>query len=114
MEIRETICVAAFAREDGTAFPKETFLVVIEAVNEGGSLARALGSALNGHKWQTNTAVGSGSTKVETSRATLSTMLSCPSQPPPLLIFLTVVRELDIESLVTDFAIVDTTLVIRE
>lgn len=114
VEIRETVCVATFARENGTTFPKETFLVVIEAVNEGGPLARALGSALNGHKWQTNTAVGSGSTKVETSRATLSTMLSCLPQPLPLLIFLIVVRGLDIESLVTDFAIVGTTLVIRE
>lgn len=51
---------------------KAMFLAVIEARNRGGaSLARALGSALNGHKWQTNTFVGSGSMKVETSRATL-------------------------------------------
>lgn len=64
-------------RARGRAYLKETFLVVIEAVvNEGGGGggavgARAPGSALNGHKWQTNTAVGSASTlKVETSRAT--------------------------------------------
>lgn len=59
----------------------------------GGPLARALGSALNGHKWQTNTAVGSASTKVETSRArpyrptfhgpcSPSTFLPRPPHPP--------------------------------
>lgn len=51
----------------GEHIPKRRFSSLSRP--SGGPLARALGSALNGHKWQTNTAVGSASTKVETSRA---------------------------------------------
>lgn len=68
--------LAAFTRDDrerereekgGEHIPKRRFSSLSRP--SGGPLARALGSALNGHKWQTNTAVGSASTKVETSRA---------------------------------------------
>lgn len=105
-------------REPGRACQRDVSPRYRAPGTEGGPLARALGSALNGHKWQTNTAVGSASTKVETSRATTSFPGTRFFLPPtfagPPGIFLIVLRGLHLDSSVADLAIVGTTLLIRE